>query len=241
MEPNMEPNLPHHISHQFDAELENLRKRVFTMGGLVEQQVKKAITALTEGDTDLAKEVITGDIQVNAMEVEIDEECTHIIARRQPTASDLRLVIAVIKTITDLERMGDQAEKVARMGRELAEMERPRNGYIEIQSLGNHVQTMISGALDAFVRMDAEAAVQIAKMDLQADQEYEAIMRQNITFMMEDPRTIKRILGVIWAARALERIGDHARNICEYVIYLVKGKDVRHTTLEQLEKEATEG
>ncbi len=234
----MDTNLPHHISHQFDAELENLRNRVFAMGGLVEQQVKKALTALTEGDTELAEEVKTGDLQVNSMEVQIDEECTHIIARRQPTASDLRLVIAVIKTITDLERMGDQAEKVARIGLELADMERPRNGYMEIQSLGTHVQAMISGALDAFVRMDAEAAVEIAKMDLQADHEYEAIMRQNMTFMMEDPRTIKRVLGATWAARALERIGDHATNICEYVIYLVKGKDVRHTTLEQLEKEA---
>ena len=237
----METKLPSHISHQFDAELEKLRSQVFAMGGLVEEQVKKAIAALTEGNIELADEVTTGDVQVNAMEVKIDEECTHIIARRQPTASDLRLVIAVIKTITDLERMGDQAEKVARMGRELAGMERPRNGYIEIQSLGNHVQNMVRGALDAFVRMDAEAAVQIAKMDIQADQEYEAIMRQNITFMMEDPRTIKRILGAIWAARALERVGDHARNICEYVIYLVKGKDVRHTTLEQLEIEAKEG
>lgn len=234
-------NLPHHISQQFDAELERLRSQVFAMGGLVEEQIKKAVQALTEGNTAVADEVTTGDIQVNAMEVQIDEECTHILARRQPTASDLRLVIAVIKTITDLERMGDQADKVARMALELAGQERPRNGYIEIQSLGNHVQNMLRGALDAFVRMDAEAAVEIAKKDLQADHEYEAIMRQNMTFMMEDPRTIKRIMGVIWAARALERIGDHAKNICEYVIYLVKGKDVRHTTLEQLEKEATEG
>jgi len=234
-------NQPHHISQQFDVELENLRNRVFAMGGLVEEQVKKAVTALSEGDPNLAEEVKKGDMKVNAMEVEIDEECTHIIARRQPTASDLRLVMAVIKTITDLERMGDQAEKVARMGIDLAEMERPRNGYLEIESLGNHVQTMISGALDAFVRMDAEAAVKIAKMDLKVDHEYESIMRQNITFMMEDPRSIKRVLGATWAARALERIGDHAKNICEYVIYLVKGKDVRHTTLEQLEKEVTEG
>ena len=232
-------NQPHHISQQFDAELENLRNRVFAMGGLVEEQVKKAVEALSEGNLELAEEVKKGDLQVNAMEVEIDEECTHIIARRQPTASDLRLVMAVIKTITDLERMGDQAEKVARMGIDLAGMERPRNGYMEIESLGNHVQAMISGALDAFVRMDAEAAVQIAKMDLKVDHEYESIMRQNITFMMEDPRSIKRVLGATWAARALERIGDHAKNICEYVIYLVKGKDVRHTTLEQLEKEVS--
>jgi len=231
--------LPQHISQQFDVELENLRDRVFVMGGLVEEQLKKAITALVDGDAVLADEVRAGDIQVNAMEVEIDEECTHIIARRQPTASDLRLVIAVIKTITDLERMGDQAEKIARMGSELASMDRPQNGYFEIRSLGNQIQAMISGALDAFVRMDAEAAVRVAKMDLEADHEYESIMRQYITFMMEDPRTIKRVLDATWAARALERIGDHARNICEYVIYLVKGKDVRHITLEQLEEEVT--
>lgn len=230
-------NLPHHISQQFDSELENLRKRVFTMGGLVEQQVASAVQALTEGDVELAKEVIKNDYKVNAMDVEIDEECSHIIARRQPAASDLRLVIAVIKTTTDLERIGDQAEKVARMGVQLAELERPRNGYIEIQSLGANVQKMIHGALDAFVRMDVDAAIEIAKLDRKVDQEYEAIMRQNITFMMEDPRTIRRIVDAMWATRALERIGDHAKNICEYIIYLVKGKDVRHISIEQIEKE----
>ena len=227
----------HHISQQFDSELENLRNHVFAMGGLVEQQLMNAVTALTEGNMELAEEVIVNDYKVNATDVEIDEECTHIIARRQPTAGDLRLVITVIKTVNDLERMGDQAKKVAKMAKELAEMERPRNGYIEIQSLGSHVQKMIHGALDAFVRMDVDAAIEVAKMDLQVDHEYEALMRQNMTFMMEDPRTIKRVLDVIWAARALERTGDHAKNICEYIIYLVKGKNVRHISLEQMEKE----
>ncbi len=231
----------HHISHQFDNELENLRNQVFAMGGLVEQQVKDAVTALTEGDADLAEEVITRDHKVNRYEVEIDEECTHVIARRQPAASDLRLIMAVIKTITDLERMGDQAEKVARMGRALADMERPRSGYFEIQTLGEHVQSMIREALDAFVRMDVEAAVKVAKKDLKVDQEYEGIMRQLMTFMMEDPRTIKRILDVMWAARALERIGDHAKNICEYVVYLVEGKDVRHVSMEKMEEEVRGG
>ncbi len=226
-----------HISHQFDNELENLRNQVFTMGGLVEQQVKDAVTALSEGDANLAEEVIANDFKVNRMEVEIDEECTHIIARRQPAASDLRLIMAVIKTITDLERMGDQAEKVARMGHTLAEMERPRSGYFEIQTLGEHVQAMIRESLDAFVRMDVEAAIKVAKKDLKVDKEYEGIMRQLITFMMEDPRTIKRALDVMWAARALERIGDHAKNICEYVVYLVEGKDVRHISMEKIEEE----
>ncbi len=229
-------SIPQHISQQFDAELDNLRKRVFTMGGLVEQQVIHAVSALVEGNADLADEVVTNDYKVNALEVEIDEECTHIIARRQPAASDLRLVIAVIKTITDLERMGDQAEKVARMGRHLADMERPSNGYIEIQSLGNNVQNMIHDALDAFVRMDADAAIAVAKQDLKIDQEYDGIMRQQMTFMMEDPRSIKRVLDVMWSARALERVGDHAKNICEYIIYLVKGKDVRHTSIEKIEE-----
>ncbi len=227
----------HHISQQFDSELEHLRNHVFALGGLVEKQTMNAVIALTEGNIELAEDVITGDYKVNAMEVEIDEACTHILARRQPTAGDLRLVIAVIKTISDLERMGDQAKKVAQMAKELAGMERPRNGYIEIQSLGSHVQKMIHGALDAFVRMDVDAAITVAKMDLQVDHEYEAIMRQNMTFMMEDPRTIKRVLNVIWAARALERTGDHAKNMCEYIIYLVKGKNVRHISVEQMEEE----
>ena len=224
----------HHISQQFDVELENLRTRVFAMGGLVEQQVRDAVMALSEGNTDLCDQVISNDHKVNALEVEIDEECTHIIARRQPAASDLRLIIAVIKTITDLERIGDQAEKVARMGRALADMERPRNGYYEIQALGEYVQNMVRDSLDAFVRMDVQAAVAVAKRDLKVDQEYEGIMRQLMTFMMEDPRTIKRILDVMWAARALERVGDHAKNICEYVVYLVEGKDVRHTRVEKI-------
>lgn len=227
----------HHISQQFDSELEHLRTHVFAMGGLVEQQIMNAVTALTDGNIALAEEVIKNDYRVNATDIEIDEECTHVIARRQPTAGDLRLVLAVIKTVNDLERMGDQAKKVAKMAKELAEMERPRNGYIEIQSLGNHVQKMIHGALDAFVRMDVDAAIEVAKMDLQVDHEYEALMRQNMTFMMEDPRTIKRVLDVIWAARALERTGDHAKNICEYIIYLVKGKNVRHISVEQMEEE----
>ncbi|HEX9626913.1 MAG TPA: phosphate signaling complex protein PhoU [Acidiferrobacterales bacterium] len=226
-----------HISRQFNAELEEIRSRVLEMGGLVEQQIDQAIHALVKGDVALAEELVKNDYKVNKLEVTIDEECNQIIARRQPTAGDLRLVVAVIKTITDLERMGDEAEKIARMAMRLAGEERPKNNYMEIQALGNHVRQMLHDALDAFARVDMEAALRVAREDEQVDQEYDGVLRQLITYMMEDPRTISRMLNVIWAARALERIGDHACNIGEYVIYLVKGKDVRHTSLEQIEKE----
>ena len=227
----------HHISQRFDAELEDVRNSVLAMGGMVESQITQAITALAEGDTKLADTVIENDIQVNRAEVAIDEECTHIIARRQPAASDLRLIIAVIKTITDLERIGDQAERIARMGLRLAEKERPKNQYSELQHIGELVAKMLHDALDAFARMDAEAAVAVARQDLKVDQEYDGVMRQALTFMMEDPRAITRMLDVMWTARAIERIGDHSKNICEYIIYLVKGKDVRHTGIEKMEKE----
>jgi phosphate transport system protein len=232
----MEP-IHTHISRQFNAELEDIRTRVLQMGGLVERQIGQAISALVSADTASAEMVVTEDYKVNQMEVAIDEECSQIIARRQPAASDLRLVVAVIKTITDLERIGDEAEKIARMAVRLASEERPKNNYMEIQALGNHVRQMVHDALDAFARLDIEAAVRVAREDEQVDREYDGIMRQMITYMMEDPRSISRMLNVVWAARALERIGDHACNICEYIIYLVKGKDVRHTSLEQIEKE----
>jgi len=227
----------HHISQQFNSELEEIRSHVLAMGGLVEEQIRNATQALVDGNVSLAESVISRDVNVNKAEVSIDEECTHIIARRQPAATDLRLVIAVIKTITDLERIGDQAERVARMGTRLAEVERPKNNYHELQNMGEHVAKMVHGALDAFARSDVEAAIKVSKEDEQVDQEYDGLMRQCLTFMMEDPRKISQMLDIMWAARAIERIGDHAKNICEYVIYLVKGKDVRHITIEQMEDE----
>ncbi|KPJ94228.1 MAG: transcriptional regulator PhoU [Gammaproteobacteria bacterium SG8_15] len=230
-------SLGHHISQQFNAELEDVRSKVLAMGGLVEQQIQDAINALVSADVEMAEGVVKNDVRINALEVNIDEECARILARRQPAASDLRLIVAVIKTITDLERIGDEAEKVARMAVELASLDRPRNQYHETQGLGERVQRMVHDALDAFARMDVEAALKVAQYDEEVDHEYEGILRQLITHMMEDPRSIKRVMDVIWSVRALERIGDHAKNICEYIIYFVKGKDVRHLGLEAIEKE----
>ncbi len=230
-------NLQSHISRQFNADLDQIRQRVLAMGGLIEQQIHGAISALCEGNRLLGEEVIRKDTQVNAFEVMIDEECNRILARRQPTASDLRLIVAVIKTITDLERIGDEAEKVARMATDLASIESSRIAYPEVEHMGKHVAMMVHDTLDAFARMDSEIALKIVQEDIKVDREYEAIMRQCMTFMMEDPRTIRRVLDVMWSVRALERIGDHAKNIAEYVIYFVHGKDVRHISVEDLEKE----
>jgi phosphate transport system protein len=230
-------NIGQHISQQFNAELEDIRNRVMAMGGLVEQQLTDGLSALVDSNPALGEQVISNDHKVNGLEVNIDEECSRVLARRQPAAGDLRLIVAVIKTITDLERIGDQAERVARMAVRLADSDIRQSHYVELQHIGNHVREMLHGALDAFARMDAEAALAVAREDVIVDKEYESIMRQLMTYMMEDPRTITRVLDVMWAARALERIGDHAGNICEYVIYLVKGKDVRHVSLDKMEEE----
>jgi phosphate transport system protein len=227
-----------HYLEKYDEELEAIRNRVLSMGGLVENQISGAINALGSGNIGLAEEVVQNDMKVNGFEVGIDEQCSQVLARHQPAASDLRFVIAVIKTITDLERIGDQAERVARMALQLAQKDRPRNQYSDVVTLGERVLAMVHGALDAFARMDVETAVAVARSDVAVDNDYESIMRQSITFMMEDPRTISRAMDVIWAIRALERIGDHARNMCEYVIYLVKGKDVRHVSLDEMEEVA---
>ena len=233
-------NINQHISKQFNEELEDIRHRVLAMGGLVERQLSDALQALIDFDETLAEVVITNDYKVNAMEVAIDEECTQILARRQPTASDLRLVVAVIKTITDLERIGDEAERIGRMAHRFAESKSSGKFLSGISNLGEHVNKMLHNSLDAFARMDTEAAIKVARSDRKADKYYESIIRELITYMMEDPRSIPHILEVMWSARALERIGDRSQNICEYVIYLVNGRDVRHTSLEQVEKEARE-
>jgi phosphate transport system protein len=207
------------------------------MGGFVEAQLAKALTSLYEGDSSLGESVALDDLKVNGMEVSIDEECSRILATRAPAAGDLRVVVAIIKAITDLERIGDEGEKIGLIASRLASMERPENKYREIKHLGRIVSEMVHDALDAFARLDAESALRVARQDRLVDEEYEAIHRQCITFMMEDPRTIRRVLDVMWVVRSLERIGDHAQNICEYVIYMVHGKDVRHTSLEDVERE----
>jgi phosphate transport system protein len=225
-----------HYLEKYNEELETLRLRVLNMGALVEQQVANAVKALATADTALADEVIQEDVRVNSLEVVIDEQCSEILARHQPAASDLRFILAIIKTITDLERIGDQAERVARMALHLAEKDRPRNQYGDVKALGDKVTQLLHNAVDAFARLDVDAALATAREDVNVDRDYEAVMRQHITFMMEDPRTISRALDVVWAIRALERVGDHSRNMCEYVIYLVKGKDVRHISLDEMER-----
>lgn len=229
--------LTHHISQQFDKELEDIRSKVLAMGGLVEDHLQKVLETLAKGDFEAAEYVAVNDFKVNALEVEIDGDCTEILLRRQPAASDLRLVLAVSKTITDLERIGDEAEKIARLVLNLRGGGGIGNHYVGMLAMGHHVRRMVRTALDAFARMDSESAFRVAQEDKEVDAETEAIMRYLITYMMEDPRSITRVLDAVLSVRALERIGDHARNICENVIYLVEGKDVRHVALEQVEQE----
>lgn len=234
------PTTEHHTSKQFDAELEALRARVLQMGGLVESQIVRAMDALVGGNVELAAEVIADDHQVNALEVAIDEDSTHVIARRQPAAGDLRMVMAIVKTITDLERIGDEAEKIARMAKQMHESDRlhiPR--FTEVRRASDVALDMLRRALDAFARLDVSAAAQVVRQDIDLDDQFRSIVRQLITFMMEDPRTISTSIEIFSIAKALERIGDHAKNMAEYVIYLVKGKDVRHVTIEEIEREAS--
>jgi phosphate transport system protein len=230
-------DLSHHISRRFNEDLERVRTRVLAMGGLVEDLLGKAVTSLIEGDSTLGESLAADDLKVNGMEVAIDEECSRILATRSPAAGDLRLIVAIIKTITDLERIGDEGEKIGNIASRLAVMERPENKYREVKHMSRLVAEMVHDALDAFARMDSQAALKVARRDRMVDEEYESIHRQCITFMMEDPRNIRRTLDVMWIVRSLERVGDHAKNICEYVIFMVHGKDIRHTRLEDVERD----
>jgi phosphate transport system protein len=221
-----------HISEQFNSELEDIKNRLLEMGGKVEQQLSAAVDALIDGDSGTAEAIINRDHEVNQMEMAIDDECATILARRQPAASDLRLVVTVIKVNTDIERIGDEAAKIARQAVKLAEEGMSPSNYVEVRHIGAHVASMLRNALDAFARLDVDMAVEVVKDDSNVDKEYGSAMRSLVTFMMEDPRDIGAILNEMWALRSLERIGDHASNIAEHVVYLVRGQDVRHQSLE---------
>lgn len=228
-----------HIYKQYDAELETVRAKVLEMGGLVEQQIINALESLVSVNPKLAADVIEADHRVNALEVQVDEDCSHIIARRQPAAGDLRMIMMVVKTITDLERIGDEATKIARVAQKIYESDRmykPR--FNEINTMVSLVREMLRTSLDGFARLDVTKTVEVARKDEQVDEQFRGAMRQLITFMLEDPRTISMSLEVLFVAKAIERIGDHAKNIAEYVVYMVKGKDVRHTTIDEMEREA---
>jgi len=229
-----------HTSKQFDAELESVRSRVLHMGGLVEQQITRAMEALISGDMELMEKTIADDHRVNALEVDLDESCSHIIARRQPAAGDLRLLITVIKTITDLERIGDEAEKIARMAKLIHSAGRLHMPRMDLSNVADRALAMLRQSLDAFARLDVSEAMAVVRQDSAVDDQFRAIMRQLITFMMEDPRTITRSLEILFIAKAIERIGDHAKNMAEYVIYMAKGRDVRHASIDEMEKEILE-
>ena len=230
-------HLDQHTSQQFNLELEAIRNKVLAMGGLVERQVADGLVALLEGDGDLAAKVAQSDYQVNALEVEIDEECTRVLARRAPTAGDLRLIVTVIKVITDLERVGDEAEKLGRFAIELANQDEAVRYRKDLRHLGELVRSMLRDSLDAFARLDVDAAIRTAQRDDDVNREYGTLERLLATHLVEDPRQVSKLFAMTWCARALERIGDHSVNICEYVVYLVKGRDIRHTSFDEIRNE----
>ena len=219
-----------HLSKQFDDDLTGLRTHVLEMGGLVEAQIRAAVEAYASGDTTAVNDVVENDHKVNSLEKQIDDECVHVIARRQPTASDLRLVMGISKIVTDLERVGDEAKKIAKGARRVHE-----NGQVslpraaDVRHVAEEALQMLRSALDCFARLDASSAGDVIHADAKVDAEFKAILRQLITYMMEDPRTITTAIDIVWIARAIERIGDHAKNVAENVIYIVEGRDIRHT------------
>ncbi|WP_430460592.1 phosphate signaling complex protein PhoU [Thalassolituus sp. LLYu03] len=234
----MEMNFNQHISGQFNADLEAIRNHMMGMGGLVERQVANAVEAICSGDTRMADDVIRREDEVDKLEVTIDHECTQILVRRQPAASDLRMVLAVSRVVRDLERIGDEASKIAFHALEVGESANAQLCQQAMRYMGAEVVKMISGALDAFARHDVDGAVEVVRNDKLVDQQYASALRELITYMMEDPRSIGQAINILWILRAIERIGDHARNISEQVIYLVKGTDVRHSSLNEIEQQA---
>ncbi len=225
-----------HLSTQFDSELNSVSSRVMEMGGLVEAQIRQAIYALSQFSTEAADQVMETEARVNTMEVEIDRDLSSIIARRQPTARDLRLLMAISKTTANLERVGDEAEKIARMVKSIIDSGAARSlPSSDLRVAADLASGLLRKALDAFARLDTSMAVSILKDDDLIDREFDGFVRKLITYMMEDPRKISPCLDLLFLAKAIERIGDHAKNIAEFIIYVVKGADVRHTTMEQIE------
>ena len=223
-------NESQHLSSQFDEELARLRTHVLQMGGLVETQVSAAIDAYATGEVASVKAIVETDRKVNELEKAIDDDCAHVIAKRQPTASDLRLVLGIIKIVTDLERAGDEAKKIAKGVRRIYENGHMPSQYgVGIRHLAEAALSMVRQALDAFARLDTAQAGSVIRADSDVDTEFKSIIRQLITHMMEDPRTITTSIDIITIARAIERIGDHAKNVSEQVIYIVEGRDIRHT------------
>lgn len=230
-------HIDQHISQQFNSDLEHLRTHLLELGGIVEAQVVDAVKAIETADGGLAERVLQTEREIDRREINLDRECTLILARRQPAASDLRLVLMVTKTTHDLERMGDEAEKIAKMAIAINEDggASPR-GYVELRHIATNVINMVNACLDAFARYDVTQAIKVVRDDNAVDMEYRTALRELITYMMEDPRSITRVMNILWALRALERIGDHARNIAENVIYMVHGMDVRHISLAEIEQ-----
>ena len=228
-----------HLSKQYDVDLETIRSRMLQMGGLVESQILAAIEGFYSGELAALDQVVENDRRVNGYEVSIDDECSHIIVRRQPAAGDLRMIMGISKAVTDLERVGDEARKIAVVSKKIHESGRlPVPRLADIRHAGTIAVSMLRKALDAFARLDPVAAAGVIRDDLAIDEEFRSILRELITFMMEDPRTISTALEIVWIARAIERIGDHVKNMAEQVVYIVKGTDVRHTTFEDIEREA---
>ena len=225
-------NINRHISGQFNSELESVRNQVMQMGGLIEQQLTDALAAMADDNIDLARQVIIKDKEVNQFESNVDQECSQIIAKRQPAASDLRLILTIMKSITELERVGDGVAEIARMVMENHGKDVP--SLIGLDNMGQIVLKMLHNSLDAFTRLDLKAAIMIHNEDKKVNRQYESIVRELMTFMMEDPRSIPFILKVLAAARSIERIGDRCQNLCEHIVYLVKGVDVRHATMEEI-------
>lgn len=222
-----------HISKEFNDELEQIKTQMLEMGGSVQKQLEDAVLAVENADSELAEKVLTAETDIDETEMEIDEACTLLIARRQPAASDLRMIMAVSKTVRDLERIGDEAKRIAKMAINLSEQGSAPRGYVEIRHIANSVRHMLNKSLDSFARYDVGTALVTLSADEEVDLDYKTALRELVTYMMEDPRSISRVMNIMWVLRALERVGDHSKNICEQVVYLVQGKDIRHGNIDK--------